>query len=143
MSSSRFPPAGKSILKKTPSQKFSNKTAKYDEENVAATYGPGLVDKDYGHMKIDEAKTPYEREVRDSDDETGQMQESDKSHLQSQIEKLSAGKIDRDFDRLKMKEETAEERKAKDFENKRKMHYNMKEQMLRARQLMEEEDDDD
>ena len=37
----------------------------------------------------------------------------------------------------------AEMKEKKMFENKRKAHYNMKEQMLRARQLMEEEDEDD
>ena len=77
----------KSILKKRPSVDTSssqsslsksqkNNRQTYDEENVAATYGPGLENKDYGNMKIDEPNTPFERndEVMDDADTTNNTQ---------------------------------------------------------------------
>merc|ERR1711981_603562 len=138
----------KSILKKRPSTSTeqhsdASKQQHYDEDNVKATYGPGLENKDYGHQKIDEPKTPYEYNT--AENEQSQTDNICPNELERQLENISKRRVSTSSapeEEEEEEEETAEEKvKKQAFANKRKQHYNMREQMLKARQTMDDEDD--
>ncbi|XP_055911804.1 protein phosphatase inhibitor 2 [Eupeodes corollae] len=116
------------------------KSAKFDELNVMQTYHPP--DKDYGHMKIEEPKTPYNY----TDPEN--IEELDAELLVEKLIKAAKSLISDDEDDEDSSDENRDEtEEEKDrriaFERRRKAHYNEYEAVRLARKLIEEEDDDD
>lgn len=112
--------------------------------NILQTLHPA--DKDYGHIKIDEPKTPYSYASDGSE-----IDESSSSHLDPETlaakvreSQARAESIEEDEEEEEDGDLTEEEKvKRKDFESKRKSHYNEFQAVKLARQLLEEEEDDD
>ncbi|XP_062438749.1 protein phosphatase inhibitor 2 isoform X3 [Rhea pennata] len=135
------------------------KSQKWDEMNIIATYHPA--GKDYGLMKIDEPSTPYHSMVGEDDEDAVSDSESNEP-LKADVltKKLAAAAEGKGPKILAKQEESSEEEddddeeltpeereKKKQFEMKRKMHYNEGRNIKLARQLiakeLHSEDDED
>ncbi|KAH8270421.1 hypothetical protein KR018_009867 [Drosophila ironensis] len=120
------------------------KSAKFDELNVLQTFHPA--DKDYGHMKIDEPKTPYNYTEAYDDNR-------DELDTKLLVEKLRiAANTQPSSESIEDDEGTSEEddnlteserQRRREFERRRKAHYREFEAVKLARKLIQEEDDDD
>ncbi|XP_042226556.1 protein phosphatase inhibitor 2-like isoform X3 [Homarus americanus] len=113
--------------------------------NILATLHPK--DKDYGHMKIEEPKTPFAKyEEGDSGDEHDGL---DADLLAKKIQ-LGGNELPKALIEPEPEEESDDEdispeerEKRKIFEMKRKQHYNEFYAVKLARKLMQNDDDDD
>uniref|UniRef100_A0A914ZV78 Protein phosphatase inhibitor 2 n=1 Tax=Parascaris univalens TaxID=6257 RepID=A0A914ZV78_PARUN len=151
----------KSILKvKQPSLDEAKRSladdgrAHFDEMNILATHHPA--DKDYGHMKIDEPKTPYYQYSDSEEDSDGRGSRPRRVSLVGAVdpvklaESIQAGSsqspafLERvsseDFDEESelTPEQIAHKR---EFEKKRKAHYNEGAALRHARELLAKEEE--
>lgn len=103
-----------------PSSSKRPKEQRFDEINIMETFHPP--NKDYGHMKVDEPKTPYSEAV---DDNIEPADELDANILAAKLA-ASMNKPPKCVESSESDdEETPEERQRRlEFDKKRKMHYN-------------------
>ncbi|XP_037074514.1 protein phosphatase inhibitor 2-like [Pollicipes pollicipes] len=139
----------KGILKNSTSfdkneRKSSLKETKWDEMNIIATFHPA--DKDYGHMKIEEPKTPFNYVCAQEDALDGGVD----SDVLAQKIRLGADQLPKAMEQVEEESDedleslTEEERETRrKFEAKRKSHYNEFYAVKLARQLMEKDEEEE
>ncbi|XP_014208536.1 protein phosphatase inhibitor 2 isoform X1 [Copidosoma floridanum] len=113
----------------------AQKETKWDEMNIIATLHPA--DKDYGHMKIEEPKTPYNFAGVVNEDSL------DSCAVASKLAKNVKPKIFEESSEEEDEETPEEKERRKVFEAKRKGHYREWEAVQLARKKLQEEDDED
>ncbi|XP_026836369.1 protein phosphatase inhibitor 2 isoform X2 [Drosophila erecta] len=130
----------KGILKSgNNSAQFSLKAAKFDEINILATFHP--VGKDYGHMIIDEPKTPFVFE----DDLPKELDTNTliEKLRQKSMSEMPAFGIEGESDESSADDdypESVEEKvRRMEFERRRKLHYKEFHSVPLARRLIAEE----
>lgn len=121
----------------------NRKSAKFDELNVLQTYHPP--NKDYGHMKVDEPKTPYnylDPQLAEQDELDANLLAEKLKVAQETARRASIHAEESDDDD---EVPETEEQKAKrlEFEKRRKLHYNEASAIKLARKLIEEEIEND
>lgn len=113
--------------------------------NILQTLHPP--DKDYGHMKVEEPKTPFSY-YSEENDVTDQVNPFDPNVIAMKIGENEVPKVLQEEEEEEEEDEdedlTEEEKlKKKEFEVKRKMHYNEFQAVKLARKLLEEEEEDE
>eukprot|EP00118_Oscarella_pearsei_P004724 m.20636 g.20636 ORF g.20636 m.20636 type:complete len:517 (+) comp28053_c0_seq1:601-2151(+) len=145
----------KGILKQRPETEHPT-GIKWDEMNILMTNHPA--NKDYGHMKIDEPKTPYqvyedpegtssEAEARSDDEATKDALNLD--DLAYQIDRVNKmpiwsgddGPSDDDKEEEGVSEVEQEHRQA--FKDKRRHHYDEYLRVKKAREILEQEEEEE
>nr|XP_033711538.1 protein phosphatase inhibitor 2 isoform X3 [Tursiops truncatus] len=138
-------------------EELSKKSQKWDEMNILATYHPA--DKDYGLMKIDEPSTPYHSMVGDDEDALSDSETTEALTPDILARKLTAAAESSEPKYRVREQESSEDedsdlspeergKKKRQFEMKRKLHYNEGLNIKLARQLIskdlrdEEEDEE-
>merc|ERR1711990_674246 len=126
----------RSILKRS-GEKSVAKDFQFDEQNVLETFHPE--GKDYGHMKIDEAKTPYHDPTNPIQSEA--LSEADlMSRLEQSKPVTSRDMMDYNDSDSDSSLSPKEKKKKNDFKSKRSQHYNMKEAMRKAKQMIQDDE---
>lgn len=116
------------------------KETKWDEMNIIATLHPA--DKDYGHMKIQEPKTPFNYMDEDAVEQLDARELAARIKIASE-ETPKALQPDESDDDSEEELTDEQKKKKKEFELKRKKHYNEFHALQLAKKLLEEDEDDD